>query len=43
MQNVTRFMLRCAVEAWRGVAPTQPPLYWHRGNRTLVRQGQKPR
>jgi len=39
MQNVTRFMLRCAVEAWRGGAPAQPPLYWHRGDRTLVRHG----
>ncbi|HWI28065.1 MAG TPA: NUDIX domain-containing protein [Stellaceae bacterium] len=39
MQNVTRFMLRCAVEAWRGGAPETPPLYWHRGQRALVRQG----
>lgn len=39
MQNVTRFMLRCAVEAWRGAAPAEPPLYWHRGDRTLVRHG----
>jgi len=38
MQNVTRFMLRCAVEAWRGMAPAEPPLYWHRGNRSLVRR-----
>jgi len=43
MQNVTRFMLRCAVEAWQGSAPARPPLYWHRGERTLVRQGQPPR
>jgi 8-oxo-dGTP pyrophosphatase MutT (NUDIX family) len=39
MQNVTRFMLRCAVEAWRGTAPSTPPLYWHRGRRSLVRRG----
>lgn len=39
MQNVTRFMLRCAVEAWRGAAPDAPPLYWHRGRRSLVRHG----
>jgi 8-oxo-dGTP pyrophosphatase MutT (NUDIX family) len=39
MQNVTRFMLRCAVDAWRGIAPAEPPLYWHRGDRTLVRHG----
>jgi 8-oxo-dGTP pyrophosphatase MutT (NUDIX family) len=39
MQNVTRFMLRCAVDAWRGAAPAEPPLYWHRGDRTLVRHG----
>lgn len=39
MQNVTRFMLRCAVEAWRGAAPETPPLYWHRGRRSLVRHG----
>jgi 8-oxo-dGTP pyrophosphatase MutT (NUDIX family) len=39
MQNVTRFMLRCAVEAWRGAAPQTPPLYWHRGRRSLVRHG----
>jgi 8-oxo-dGTP pyrophosphatase MutT (NUDIX family) len=38
MQNVTRFMLRCAVDAWRGIAPTEPPLYWHRGHRSLVRR-----
>jgi len=38
MQNVTRFMLRCAVDAWRGMAPAEPPLYWHRGNRSLVRR-----
>ena len=43
MQNVTRFMLRCAVEAWRGAAPPEPPLYWHRGHRSLVRHGQKAR
>ena len=43
MQNVTRFMLRCAVEAWRGQAPPEPPLYWHRGARSLVRHGQKAR
>ena len=43
MQNVTRFMLRCAVEAWRGTAPPEPPLYWHRGRRSLVRHGQKAR
>ncbi len=39
MQNVTKFMLRCAVEAWRGAAPASPPLYWHRGRRSLVRHG----
>jgi 8-oxo-dGTP pyrophosphatase MutT (NUDIX family) len=39
MQNVTRFMLACAVEAWRGQAAAEPPLYWHRGNRRLVRRG----
>ncbi len=39
MQNVTRFMLRCAVEAWRGAPPENPPLYWHRGRRSLVRHG----
>ncbi|MGO8920505.1 MAG: NUDIX hydrolase [Stellaceae bacterium] len=39
MQNVTRFMLRCAVEAWRGAAPASPPLYWHRGRRSLIRHG----
>ncbi|HXZ00494.1 MAG TPA: NUDIX domain-containing protein [Stellaceae bacterium] len=39
MQNVTKFMLRCAVEAWRGAAPESPPLYWHRGRRSLVRHG----
>jgi 8-oxo-dGTP pyrophosphatase MutT (NUDIX family) len=39
MQNVTRFMLRCAVDAWRGAAPAEPPLYWHRGDRSLVRHG----
>jgi 8-oxo-dGTP pyrophosphatase MutT (NUDIX family) len=43
MQNVTRFMLRCAVESWRGAAPATPPLYWHRGRRSLVRQGAKAR
>jgi 8-oxo-dGTP pyrophosphatase MutT (NUDIX family) len=37
MQNVTRFMLRCAIDAWRGSAPAEPPLYWHRGHRSLVR------
>ena len=39
MQNVTRFMLRCAIEAWRGRAPATPPLYWHRGSLSLVRHG----
>lgn len=39
MQNVTRFMLRCALDAWRGAAPETPPLYWHRGGRSLVRHG----
>jgi 8-oxo-dGTP pyrophosphatase MutT (NUDIX family) len=39
MQNVTRFMLGCAVDTWRGTAPAEPPLYWHRGERTLVRHG----
>lgn len=39
MQNVTKFMLRCAVEAWRGAASATPPLYWHRGARSLVRHG----
>ena len=43
MQNVTRFMLACAVEAWRSPAPAVPPLYWHRGNHTLVRRTRKPR
>lgn len=43
MQNVTRFMLTCAVDAWRGAAPAIPPLYWHRGKHTLVRHGGKPR
>jgi 8-oxo-dGTP pyrophosphatase MutT (NUDIX family) len=38
MQNVSRFMLRCAVDAWHGTAPKEPPLYWHRGHRSLVRQ-----
>lgn len=38
-QNVTKFMLRCAVEAWRDAAPASPPLYWHRGRRSLVRHG----
>jgi hypothetical protein len=39
MQNVTKFMLRCALDAWRGGAPAAPPLYWHRGRRSLVRHG----
>ena len=39
MQNVTRFMLRCAVDTWRGAASETPPLYWHRGRRSLVRHG----
>jgi 8-oxo-dGTP pyrophosphatase MutT (NUDIX family) len=43
MQNVTRFMLRCALEAWRGTAPPVPPLYCHRGERTVVSHGRKPR
>jgi 8-oxo-dGTP pyrophosphatase MutT (NUDIX family) len=43
MQNVTRFMLACAVEAWRGTLPSAPPLYWHRGRRSLVRHGTKAR
>lgn len=43
MQNVTQFMLRCAVETWRGTAPPIPPLYWHRGHRSLVRHGSKAR
>ncbi len=38
-QNVTKFMLRCAVAAWRDAAPEAPPLYWHRGRRSLVRHG----
>jgi 8-oxo-dGTP pyrophosphatase MutT (NUDIX family) len=42
MQNVTRFMLRCAVDAWRGMAPAEPPLYWHRGHRSLVRRAPPP-
>ncbi|HWG80792.1 MAG TPA: NUDIX domain-containing protein [Stellaceae bacterium] len=42
MQNVTRFMLTCAVDAWRGAAPAVPPLYWHRGEHTLVRRGEPP-
>jgi 8-oxo-dGTP pyrophosphatase MutT (NUDIX family) len=37
MQSVTRFMLSCAVDAWKGHATAEPPLYWHRGNRRLVR------
>ena len=43
MQNVTKFMLHCAVETWRGTAPPTPPLYWHRGHRSLVRHGTKAR
>jgi len=43
MQNVTRFMLSCALEAWRGTLPATPPLYWHRGRRSLVRHGTKAR
>jgi 8-oxo-dGTP pyrophosphatase MutT (NUDIX family) len=43
MQNVTKFMLRAAVEAWRGAAPSLPPLYWHRGERSLVRYARPPR
>ncbi len=43
MQNVTKFMLRCAVETWRGAAPVTPPLYWHRGDRSLVRHGRPAR
>jgi 8-oxo-dGTP pyrophosphatase MutT (NUDIX family) len=43
MQNVTRFMLRCAIAAWQGAAPATPPLYWHRGRRSLVRHGAKAR
>ncbi|HYM01669.1 MAG TPA: NUDIX domain-containing protein [Stellaceae bacterium] len=43
MQNVTKFMLRCAIEAWKGTAPSHPPLYWHRGRRSLVRHGQPAR
>ena len=43
MQNVTKFMLRCALEAWRGAPPPAPPLYWHRGHRSLVRHGTKSR
>jgi 8-oxo-dGTP pyrophosphatase MutT (NUDIX family) len=39
MQGVTRFMLSCALEAWQGQAPAEPPLYWHRGNRRFVRRG----
>lgn len=39
MQNVTRFMLRCAIDVWRGTAPATPPLYWHRGRRSLIRHG----
>jgi 8-oxo-dGTP pyrophosphatase MutT (NUDIX family) len=39
MQNVTRFMLRSAVEAWHNSGPREPPLYWHRGKRALVRHG----
>jgi 8-oxo-dGTP pyrophosphatase MutT (NUDIX family) len=38
MQSVTKFMLACAIEAWRGEAASEPPLYWHRGNRRLVRR-----
>jgi 8-oxo-dGTP pyrophosphatase MutT (NUDIX family) len=38
MQGVTRFMLSCALEAWQGQAPAEPPLYWHRGNRRFVRR-----
>jgi 8-oxo-dGTP pyrophosphatase MutT (NUDIX family) len=43
MQNVTRFMLGCAIDVWRDAAPAEPPLYWHRGRRSLVRQGRKAR
>jgi 8-oxo-dGTP pyrophosphatase MutT (NUDIX family) len=39
MQGVTRFMLNCAIEAWRGEGAAEPPLYWHRGNRRLIRRG----
>ncbi len=43
MQNVTKFMLRCALDMWRGAAPPDPPLYWHLGRRSLVRHGRPPR
>jgi 8-oxo-dGTP pyrophosphatase MutT (NUDIX family) len=43
MQNVTRFMLHCALETWRGTAPATPPLYWHRGGSALVRHETKAR
>lgn len=43
MQNVTKFMLRCALEAWHGDAPDHPPLYWHLGKRSLVRHGRPAR
>jgi hypothetical protein len=43
MQNVTRFMLHCAVDTWRGTAPATPPLYWHRGRSALVRHETKAR
>jgi 8-oxo-dGTP pyrophosphatase MutT (NUDIX family) len=43
MQNVTRFMLQCAIETWRGTAPATPPLYWHRGRSALVRHETKAR
>jgi 8-oxo-dGTP pyrophosphatase MutT (NUDIX family) len=39
MQSVTRFMLTCAIDAWKGQPAAEPPLYWHRGNRRLVRRG----
>jgi 8-oxo-dGTP pyrophosphatase MutT (NUDIX family) len=39
MQDVTRFMLRCAIAFARGGAPAEPPLFWHRGARAFVREG----
>lgn len=41
MQNVTKFMLRCAVDVWYGTAPAEPPLYRHIGKRVLV-SGHRP-
>jgi len=42
MQDVTRFMLRCAIAFSRAGAPITPPLFWHRGARSFVRDGSSP-